>query len=571
MKVKFFIYIAVVGGVALGMVGLAGAMEIATQGDAPAGSGSLATITSVELPQDLLVAAYCDDFKWRAGRAISQVEAAHEVMDDKLAEFDMLGANFRLSDFVDSPAGLRSQAEGVCAATDTEQAQARIDQFRSSAEQVRGQFAGISGRIQSALEQYVEANEAQIRSAMEEEMKAEVADLEAEAYARLEAKLRAEAEQRKEEMKARIQKEVEAELMAEFGGQENPDIEYLMQLGEQRGRARGEAEGKLVEAELRAKYEGLADEEVEKLKAAGEEKAREREAEMKQFYSEWANAAGEINIRSEEIYQENWAKFREQALESRKAVTVHMVRAYYSQARTVIQNNSQLVEQADDWARDRYGLQTTAELLAQLDADEQKTLAELADVTEASGSQIAAFEKKFGQRWNELRERMNSLLAIAPDQLFSRLDRALERRASGYSAVEAYLESALGTIDKHRQSYARMVDKCNANPDLIDGEGGTKYDCAACRARAEHTALVDYGEQVQAQIKDCQGIIANLDAMRPAVMSGARPLVDAVAAANQLEACLTGLRAMHDPYVAAVKLYERRRDGQVYPCEQANR
>ncbi|KPJ86177.1 hypothetical protein AMJ57_00210 [Parcubacteria bacterium SG8_24] len=536
-----------------------------------AGGAALATTvdTYIEPPdkwggptgQVEMVEAHCHRFKFMGGHAIANIEAAHEVLDAELKTFDVLGMNVRLSDYADNADSLRDIIDDSCIEPTLDQAKWHHAVFRAEAERIRNQFAGLQDLIKGDLESYIVDHQEQIRVAYEEELRKEVEDLESEAYARLEAQLRAEAESRKAEMMDRIQKQVEAELIAEYGGQEDPDIPYLRQLGEQRGRARGEAEAASIEAELRAKYDKLAGTEVEKLKAAAEEKAKEKEAEMREMMTGLYGVGDRINEATERKFAEEWAAYEDSADEIGQQVYKAFVEEEFARARNLIEAESGLVEQVPQEIRDRYGLRTTKDLLDELDADKAEVLATLANVTDIADTDTEAFREQFSKKWTDLREKFDYLKARSASIVMRRIEQALEREPGASSGrVENYMASTRKAMldRKAKLDYAGV--KCSTDSDYAVA------NCAMCNSLIEYRDMADYGMRVVSKIDECTGILSEFGDKRAMADAGALSVEQAMEYSRRVEACLTGLRAMHDPYVEYKALYDNSWENQQKSC-----
>ncbi len=524
------------------------AMSVDTAGGTTGDTGG----ETVAAGEAAIVEAHCYRFRYMAGHAVANIEAAHEVLDEKLSEFDPLGMDIRLSDYVENADGLRELLDRSCSAPTLDEAKSYVTAFRTEAERIRNQFAGLQDLIRGDLENYIAEHQAQIRAAYEEELKVEVADLEQEARNRLEAQLRAEAESRKQSMIDRIQKDVEAELIAEYGGQENPDIPYLQRLGEERGRARGEAEAAQVEAELRTKYEKLADLEVERLKAAAEEKAKDKEAELRNMMTGLEGVGETINQVAQRKFDEEWAAYEDEADEAGRQVYRAFVEEEFDRARSLILAEGDLVESVPQEMRDRYGLRTTQDLLDELDADEREVLATLANVTGITDDQAKAFGETFSEKWIALRERLGNLKARSPDLVLRQIERALERSPGAESGgVDRYLVNTRKAMLDRKTTLDFIGNKCATDPKYAAS------NCAACNTLVERRDLADYGLQVAKKIDECSAIIAELDGKRAAAEAGTLAVADAMVYGRRVETCLTDLRAMRDPYLEFKALYDK--------------
>jgi hypothetical protein len=532
----------VLGGAAMLLVGnIAVAITVDTRGDAQAnGSGTESAVSG----EAVLVEVHCHKFKFMAGHAIANIEAAHEVIDEALFEFDPLGMNFRLSDYADDATGLRGIIDDACAVPTLDEARPHVAVFRSEAERIRNQFSGLQGLMRADLESYIEQHQDEIRAAYEEELREEVKDLEEEARARLKAQLEAEAETKKKEMQDRIQKEVENEIMAEYGGQENPDIAYLQKIGEERGRAKGEAEAEAVEAQLRVKYEALAEEEVIKLKAAATERAGEKEAELRQVMSGLGDVGSEISARAEEKFQTEWAGFEEKAAEAGQQVYRAFVEAEFDKARNLIIAEQGLVENTPQEIRDRYGIQSIQDLLDQIDADEKEVLATLANVRDISDEDAQRFREKFSEKWIELQQKLERLKANSSAMVMRQVEKALERTPGASSGkVENYLANTRKAMLGRKSQLDTIGRNCITDRSYADS------NCVMCNTLSFRSNLVEYGDRVVAQIDKCNGLLDLFDGKKSAADAGTLPIDQAMTYGNDVRSCLEGLRAMHDPYL----------------------
>ena len=197
-----------------------------------------------------LVEIFCYEAKYQGGLAIATVEALEETLDSSLSKFNDLGIKVNLDAVTGKSQILRQKIEAICQAGTLVQAQERVREFKGEAMKMKGDLQNnLAAQLRADIEKQVKGAEEQIRAKFEQELRVEADQMVEDLEIKYEGEAQAEAEAEKQKLKAKIQAEVEAELMAEFGNVEDPDINHLMELGEQRGRARGEIEGKEVEEE----------------------------------------------------------------------------------------------------------------------------------------------------------------------------------------------------------------------------------------------------------------------------------------------------------------------------------
>ena len=127
------------------------AMIVGTMDDVSPGQEAVSDAST----RDAMIEAHCHRFKFMAGHAVANIEAAHEVLDAEFAAFDPLGMEVRLSDYAEGADGLRGIIEDSCGAATLDEAKVHVAVFRAEAERIREQFAGVQALMRGDIERSV--------------------------------------------------------------------------------------------------------------------------------------------------------------------------------------------------------------------------------------------------------------------------------------------------------------------------------------------------------------------------------------------------------------------------------
>jgi hypothetical protein len=503
---KIYIYLSLI---MLIFTGVSAAPMVATQ-DGQASGGYNINIPEVAkeyVEEKDLVEVFCYEAMFRGGEAIATLEAVAEALDESLAEMqEYLGIVIDTSLYSDPAQSLNAQMEQICNTPTLAQAQAATDQFKSTADQYKSDMkANLETNLRDQIENQIKAEKDQIRARFEKKLRSETDELVEEKKKYYEAQIRAEAEQEKNRIQAKLQKEIEAELKAEYGGQEDVDVNQLLKIGKERGMARGAVEGKKAEERLRVKYEKIAEEEEVKLRAQMEEKTKEKEKEIRELYSDLSGLGELINQIKQEKIESEWSEYQKKAQDARLAIIKKVISKQFEIARKYIEEQRENIEQAQAEGVDRqYNIPTVDALLQMIERDENEVLAYFAQGN-YSNELIQEIKTKFKEKWENLRKKLEEAKVKAPAEVIR-----ITEKKTDWSKLTGRLNSNLSHMRNVQNNYAKKINWCQQNP-TVTSDKKRAGDCAQCRLiNKEYKDWSEVCGQIETQINKALPLIKKI-------------------------------------------------------------
>ncbi|MCD6177907.1 hypothetical protein J7K03_01435 [bacterium] len=411
-----------------------------------------------QVPEKDWIELYCYEAKSRGGEAVAKVEALAELLPPLLEKVEELGIKVETPDLLSISRDLESQLEEVCQQTTLEATQAKLQEFISKANSVRNT---LGPDLRNQIEPALKAKGEEIRAKLEKELRAEGEAMGKE----IEAKLRAQAEQEAKQIEARLRAElkqqIEEELKAQFGGQENIDKNYVLELGRRMGEERGQKAAQKARRELEEKYEKLAQQERERITKLIEKKADEIGGEEKRKLEEIRDGFLNLEANLESLAQAKmarWLVFREKAIQKKKEILIATMGAQIDKGKELIMAHKKEIDQARAEGKD---IPSAEELIAQLEADKQSLIDKLSK-GELDENLIRQAGEELKAKWEKIRFDMEKVKKrSAPEVYYGIYGRFSRQRIS---------KRTLSQIDPnkaHWQQYLKFYqDKTQVCRDL---------------------------------------------------------------------------------------------------------
>jgi len=370
-----------------------------------------------QVPEKDWIELYCYEAKSRGGEAVAKIEALAELLPPLLEKVKELGVKVEIPDLLSISKDLESKLEAVCQQTTLEAAQAKLQEFISKANSIRNT---LGPNLRNQIEPALKAKGEEIRAKLEKELRAEGERMGKE----IEAKLRAQAEQEAKQIEARLREElkqqIEEELKAQFGGQENVDMNYVLELGRRMGEERGQKAAERARKELEAKYEKLAQKERERITKLMEKKADEIGGEEKRKLEEIRDRFLNLETELESLSQAKmarWLVFKEKAVQKKKEILIATMGAQIDKGKELIMAHKKEIDQARAEGKD---IPSAEELVAQLEADKQSLIDKLSkgeldeDLIRQAGEELKA-------KWEKIRFDMEKIQKRSSFEIYNKL------------------------------------------------------------------------------------------------------------------------------------------------------
>lgn len=495
-----------------------------------------------------LVEMFCYEAKYQGGIAIATVESVDEAINEKISTFEEVGVTVDLTDVLSLTGNLRSSMNAICEASSLDQAQERAEEFKEESYKLKEELEiNLMAKLKAEIEKQFAEQEEEIRAKFEKELKEEADKLVEEKKAYYEKQVRAEAETEAKKIQTRLQAEIEAEMQAEFGGQENPNIERLMQIGKERGEARAASEAKALEERLRAKYEKIAEDEEAVLRVQMEEKAKEKEAEMRDMYGDFSDVSARIEELKQEKYESEWAKYEDMVNKKKMEIMEKVIEGQFENARQSIEMQRGVIDQVYEAnMQTKYRIPSADDLLKQLDRDKENIVAMFAD-GDYSQAKIESIKKEFQAKWETLRERLDAAKNSVPSEVISNIDKKTDwdNLKNRLSRNQSHMRNVISGYDK---SYTY----CKQNP-TITTNGNRVGDCAKCRLlSSNYKEWVELSKEVDKKIANVLELIKKLDTYKQTTPS----LETALSFKDEIQTSLNNLATDEKRYTQVAKDYE---------------
>ena len=423
-----------------------------------------------EVPEKDWIELYCYEAKSRGGEAVAKVEALAELLPPLLEKVEELGIKVETPDLLSISRDLESQLEAVCQQTTLEATQAKLQEFISKANSVRNT---LGPDLRNQIEPALKAKGEEIRAKLEKELRAEGEAMGKE----IEAKLRAQAEQEAKQIEARLRKElkrqIEEELKAQYGGKEDIDEEYLLELGRKKGEERGRKAGKKAREELDAKYKKLAQQERERITKLMEKKADEIGGEEKRKLEEIRDGFLNLEANLESLAQAKmarWLVFREKAIQKKKEILIATMGAQIDKGKELIMAHKEEIDQARAEGKD---IPSAEELVAQLEADKQSLIDKLSK-GELNEILIRQAGEELRMKWDKIRFDLEKIQKRSSQEIYQTLKQHLSQQGFTLDLI-ASLDVSNGKMQQSLKIYNNWHQWCRMAHHALGTKDEKKY------------------------------------------------------------------------------------------------
>ena len=423
-----------------------------------------------EVPEKDWIELYCYEAKSRGGEAVAKVEALAELLPPLLEKVEELGIKVETPDLLSISRDLESQLEAVCQQTTLEATQAKLQEFISKANSVRNT---LGPDLRNQIEPALKAKGEEIRAKLEKELRAEGEAMGKE----IEAKLRAQAEQEAKQIEARLRKElkrqIEEELKAQYGGKEDIDEEYLLELGRKKGEERGRKAGKKAREELDAKYKKLAQQERERITKLMEKKADEIGGEEKRKLEEIRDGFLNLEANLESLAQAKmarWLVFREKAIQKKKEILIATMGAQIDKGKELIMAHKEEIDQARAEGKD---IPSAEELVAQLEADKQSLIDKLSK-GELNEILIRQAGEELKMKWDKIRFDLEKIQKRSSQEIYQTLKQRLSQQGFTLDLI-ASLDVSNGKMQQSLKIYNNWRQWCRMAHHALGTKDEKKY------------------------------------------------------------------------------------------------
>jgi len=423
-----------------------------------------------EVPEKDWIELYCYEAKSRGGEAVAKVEALAELLPPLLEKVEELGIKVETPDLLSISRDLESQLEAVCQQTTLEATQAKLQEFISKANSVRNT---LGPDLRNQIEPALKAKGEEIRAKLEKELRAEGEAMGKE----IEAKLRAQAEQEAKQIEARLRKElkrqIEEELKAQYGGKEDIDEEYLLELGRKKGEERGRKAGKKAREELDAKYKKLAQQERERITKLMEKKADEIGGEEKRKLEEIRDGFLNLEANLESLAQAKmarWLVFREKAIQKKKEILIATMGAQIDKGKELIMAHKEEIDQARAEGKD---IPSAEELVAQLEADKQSLIDKLSK-GELDEILIRQAGEELRMKWDKIRFDLEKIQKRSSQEIYQTLKQRLSQQGFTLDLI-ASLDVSNGKMQQSLKIYNNWRQWCRMAHHALGTKDEKKY------------------------------------------------------------------------------------------------
>ncbi len=410
-----------------------------------------------QVPEKDWIELYCYEAKSRGGEAIAKIEALAELLPPILKKVEELGIKVKIPDILSISKDLESKLEAVCQQTTLKATQAKLREFISKANSIRNTLGpNLRNQIESALK----AKGEEIRAKLEKELRAEGERMGKE----VEAKLRAQAEKEAKQIEARLREElkrqIEEELKAQFGGKENIDKNYLLELGRRIGEERGRKAAEKARKELEAKYKELAQKERERITKLMEKKADEIGGKEKRKLEEIRDEFLNLRTNLESLSQAKmtrWLVFRKKAIQKKKEVLISTIGAQIDKGKELIMAYKEEIDQARAEGKD---IPSAEELIFQLEADKQSLIDKLSK-SELDEDLIRQAGEELKMKWEKIRFDMEKIRKRSSSEIYNKLKQGFARAGFPISKIKKLNPSTFATRSQLAfEKYQKNTDFC---------------------------------------------------------------------------------------------------------------
>jgi len=449
-----------------------------------------------QVPEKDWIELYCYEAKSRGGEAVAKIEALAELLPPLLEKVEELGVKVEIPDLLSISKDLESKLEEVCQQTTLEATQVKLQEFISKANSVRN---SLGPNLRNQIEPALKAKGEEIRAKLEKELRAEAEKMGKE----IEAKLRAQAEEEAKQIEARLREElkqeIEEELKAKFGGQENIDMNYVLELGQRMGEERGQKAAKKARKELEEKYEKLAQQERERITKLMEKKADEIGGEEKRKLEEIRDGFLNLEANLESLSQTKmarWLIFREKAIQKKKEILIATMGAQIDKGKELIMAHKEEINQARAEGKD---IPSAEELVAQLEADKQSLIDKLSK-GELDENLIRQAGEELRAKWEKIRFDMEKIQKRASREIYQTLKQRLSQQGFTPDLIVS-LDVSNGEMQQSLKIYNNWRQWCRVAHHALGTKDEKKYINPAYAWLAEYhrdeLCYYNFGQQAK--------------------------------------------------------------------------